>query len=340
VVNKFIINSTAPVRISLCNGGDTDYYIKKMGWGNIINATLSTHGYRCLVEPKNQEFINYTYINNFSKTNVNYKITNLNTKEDNLKLITTTIKIISPNFKGNLTIITNVPERSGLGGSSSLLVALIKSLMKMNGKLLIPEEIAEISYKIEREILGIGGGYQDQWAAAFGGGVNYLEFRKNNVFLEPLWLHEDLMNWLEKHILLFYLEPRLGDSGTQHKEQEKNFQNDKDKLNTMLKRRENVLKTRDALLNGNIYKFANLIRKEHYHKNSIDPKTTTSKSGFIYQEALDNGAIAGKISGAGRGGCAIFITEIKNRQKIIERLKKFGAIHIPIKLQRLHQMGE
>src|SRR3989344_2157591 len=280
-----------------------------MGWGNIINATLSTHGYRCLVEPKNQEFINYTYINNFSKTNVNYKITDLNTKDDNLKLITTTIKIISPNFKGNLTIIT-------------------------------PEENAELSYKIERKILGIGGGYQDQWAAAFGGGVNYLEFRKNNVFLEPLWLHEDLMNWLEKHILLFYLEPRLGDSGTQHKEQEKNFQNDKDKLNTMLKRRENVLKTRDALLNGNIYKFADLIRKEHYHKNSIDPKTTTSKSGFIYQEALDNGAIAGKISGAGRGGCAIFITEIKNRQKIIERLKKFGAIHMPIKLQRLHQMGE
>lgn len=339
MVNKFKATGIAPVRISLCNGGDTDYYIESMGWCNLINATLSTHGYKCEVEEKKQDHIEVKYNNTFSKVNSRYTLNNLETKEENLKLIAATIKEIYPNFKGNIKIKTNVPEKSGLGGSSSLVVALIKSLLKVKKETLTPEEIAKISYEIERKKLGINGGYQDQWAAAFGGGVNYLEFKKENIFLEPLWLHEELMEWLEKHLILVYLEPRFGDSGSQHKEQEKIFKNDKNKLETMIQRRNNVLKTREALLEGNIYKFADLLRKEHYHKNEIDPKTTTSNSQKIYQEAINNGAIAGKISGAGRGGCGIFISETKNRNEIIKKLEKLGAIYLPIKLQRLHQMG-
>lgn len=331
----------APVRISLCNGGDTDYYIKEMKWGNIINTTLATHDYTCIVEPKNQNLINYTYTNLFSNTKSRHIIENIeDNKDNNLRLVTTTLKTINPDFKGDINIITNVPEKSGLGGSSSLIVAMIKSLLKSKSEKKSPEDVAKLAYKIERIILGIKGGYQDQWAAAFGGGVNYLEFRKNNVFIEPLWLHENLMRKLENTMFLFYLEPRKGNSDETHQQLEKNFKkNKKESLQIMIQRRDNVLKTREALLKEDFKKFTELLNQEQKQKEILNPKTTTQISSVIYEEALNNGAIAGKISGAGQGGCALFICEKPHQKKLIKRLSSVGAIYIPMKLERLNNMG-
>lgn len=335
---KFISN--APVRISLCNGGDTDYYIESMGWGNLINTSLLTHGYSCVVEPKNQNYINYTYINRFHNKKSEYKINSAEQNNENISLLTETIKEIQPNFKGDIQITTNVPEKSGLGGSSSLVVSILKSLTKSQNKKLTPEEIAKLAYKIERINLGVKGGYQDQWAAAFGGGVNYLEFRKNNIFLEPLWLHEELMHLLETNLILFYLEPRMGDSGQTHAQLEKSFKTKhKESLEIMINRRKNVLKTRETLLKADLKTFANLLNEEQKNKELLNPSTTTSKSKILYDAAIEKGATAGKISGAGQGGCAFFIAEPKYQENIIKKLHELGAIHLPMKLERLNMMG-
>ncbi len=257
---KFLGKS--PVRISLCNGGDTDYYIKEMGWTNLINATLSSGFYNCIVESKNQKFIDYSYKNNFSETGNFRRIFDLNDEEKDIKLITETIKEINPNFRGDIKVYTNVPEKSGLGGSTSLIVSLVKALIKTTKiENVTPEKIARIAYKIERINLGIKGGYQDQWAAAFSGGVNYLEFRKDKVFLEPLWLSEDLMKKLEDNLILFFIEPRKGNSGNVHEKLEARMKQKgkREDINTMLKRRENVLITREALLRGDFRKFSELL---------------------------------------------------------------------------------
>jgi D-glycero-alpha-D-manno-heptose-7-phosphate kinase len=333
----------SPVRISLCNGGDTDYYIKEMGWTNLINATLNSGFYACLVERKKQNFIDYSYANGFLKNGNFRRIYDLNEEEQDLKLITETIKEVNPDFRGNINIFTNVPEKSGLGGSTSLIVSLIKSLIKTTKiENMTPEKIAWLAYKIERINLGMKGGYQDQWAAAFSGGVNYLEFRKNKVFIEPLWLSESLMRRLEDNLLLFFIEPRKGDSGNVHEKLEARMKqkSKKDDILMMLKRRENVLLTREALLKGDLKKFAELLNTEQKSKEILMKDLLTQKTKKIYDAALSNGAIAGKISGAGSGGCAFFVYDKKDKNKFIKKMNEFGCINLPLKLQRLDSMGE
>ncbi len=331
----------SPVRISLCNSGDTDYYIKEMGWTNLINATLSSGTYFCEIEEKKQNFIDYSYKNEFSKTGNYRRIGDLNQDEKDLKLIIETIKEINPNFRGNIKMYTNVPEKSGLGGSSSLVVSLIKALIKTtNIQNITPEKIAWMAYKIERINLDIKGGYQDQWAAAFSGGVNYLEFKKKKVFIEPLWLSEKLMKKLENSLVLFFIEPRKGDSGNVHKQLEARLKkNKKGDIDIMLERRNNVLKTREALLEGNIKKFASLLNQEQKSKEKLMKDLLTPKTNKLYEEALDNGALAGKISGAGSGGCAFFIYEKKDKKKFIKKMNDLGCVNLSLKLQRLNTMG-
>lgn len=333
----------SPVRISLCNGGDTDYYIKEMGWTNLINATLESGFYSCVAETKNQDFIDYSYKNEFLKTGNFRRIYNLNEEEKDIKLVTETIKEINPNFRGDIKIFTNVPEKSGLGGSTSLIVSLIKALIKTtNSENITPEKIAKIAYKIERITLGIKGGYQDQWAAAFSGGVNYLEFRKNKVFIEPLWLSENLMKKLEDNIQLFFIEPRKGDSGNVHDKLEARMKlkGKKEDIEMMLRRRENVLITREALLKGDFKKFSELLNIEQKSKEILMKDLLTQKTKQIYDAAVENGAVAGKISGAGSGGCAFFIYDKRDKNKFIKKMTELGCINLPMKIQRLNSMGE
>ncbi|MAG52654.1 MAG: hypothetical protein CMH62_01690 [Nanoarchaeota archaeon] len=337
---KFIGKS--PVRISMCNSGDTDYHIKDMGWSNLINATLASSGYVSIVEEKKQNHIDYFYINRFSGTVNHLKIYDLEEDNNYLKLITETIKEMRPSFKGVIKIVTNVPERSGLGGSSSLVVSLIKAFSKANSnRNIFPEEIARLAYKIERETVGIKGGYQDQWAASYGGGVNYLEFKKDNIFLEPLWLSEKLMSKLESNLVLFFIEARKMHSGDIHEILEKKVKKEKkESLDIMLERRNNVIKTREALLSGDVKRFARLLNHEQRSKEKLYSDLLTSKAKRIYEGALSYGAIAGKISGAGSGGCAFFIYPEKNKKKFLKNMVNVGCRHIPLKLQRLNTMGE
>jgi len=334
----------APVRISLCNGGDTSYYIEKMGWGNLISATTESCFYLCEAEPKNSDFIEYIYKNTFYKKEYKEIIKDIKKeKSEKVILITKTLSKIFPDFKGTIKITTNIPDRSGLGGSSSLVVSLIKALTKAKGeKKPNPEKIAKLAYDIERKDAGISGGYQDQWAAAFGGGVNYLEFTKNGVFIEPLWLSEKLMKKLENLLVLFFLERRKKGSGEIHKELEKRVKSVKGKkdIDLMKIRRENVVKTREALLTGDVKKFAELLKFEQESKSKLDKYFLTKKTKRIYQKALTLGAISGKISGAGFGGSAIFIYTKKDKKNFIKKMESLGCKNIPLRLERLNKMGE
>ncbi|MEK6856414.1 MAG: hypothetical protein AABX49_00205, partial [Nanoarchaeota archaeon] len=322
---KFIGRS--PVRISLCNGGDTDYHIKDMGWSNLINATLASLGYVCILEEKMQNFIDYHYVNKFTGSYNNIKISDLEKDEEYTRLIVQTIKKVKPDFRGNIKIITNVPEKSGLGGSSSLVVSLIKALVKLNGEKMLPEDVAKLAYEIERKIIGIKGGYQDQWAAAYGGGVNYLEFKKDSVFLEPLWLPEKIMKTLENNLVLFFIEARKIDSGEIHTELEKRVKKyRKESLDIMLERRRNVLETRDALLSGNIMRFAVLLNYEHRSKEKLYANLLSSNAKEIYNKALALGSIAGKVSGAGSGGCAFFIYPNKDKKMFVKKMAELGCV--------------
>ena len=202
-----------PVRINLANGGDTDYYIKEAGWGCVVNATLSSHFYEVELNEDNNfkmDIVDYfDYAHNMNRT---YK---LDSDFSELDLLKASLKETGFNGRNSFVSRTNVPMQSGLGGSSSVCVAILSAIKHYRNEQISPHEIASMAYSIERNRLNVPGGYQDQYAAAFGAGFNYMEFRNDGVSVENLNLSDEVIEKLEKNLVLYYIskeafqEPRF-----------------------------------------------------------------------------------------------------------------------------------
>src|SRR3989338_2685757 len=222
------ITTRCPARISFGNGGDTDYYIKEIGWGCIVNATLSSLYFECKINGKEERAIIYN--DHLEKSSEKTILQNLKLEGDKLDLIKATISYLNPYFKKSIEINTNIPKESGLGGSSTLNVALALALLKDKGELTNPEELAKITYYIERKILQVEGGYQDQWAAAYGRGLNLMIFKNKRVEVVPIKITKDTIRKLEENSILVYFSQRR-DSGKEiHKDQENKIKENPEEL--------------------------------------------------------------------------------------------------------------
>src|SRR3989344_4996034 len=177
-----IVRGKAPVRISFGSAGDSDYYFDIIDRGNGVNATINLYSY-CEIHPRKDDKIvlrslETGYVLEFSSLNE----IDFGTRELNL------MKAAVKHYKNTgIEVITYTDALldSGLGGSAAHTVSMIEAFNEFNGIQMTKEEIAILAHKLERIDLGIGGGRQDQWAAAFGG-FNYFEFTKHGVTLTPL----------------------------------------------------------------------------------------------------------------------------------------------------------
>ncbi len=347
--NNKILNeasASAPARIHLGEGGDTDYYLNKIGWGCVVNASLDSHRYSCKLKRIEESkeikvMIKNHFYNDKDKYKKEYIINNI--EDDSGKdIIAATILNVYPQFKGEVTIETNIPEMSGLGGSSSLSVSLINALFKIKGKELPAQrDIAYLSYLIEREFMGIKGGYQDQFAAAFANGFNYIEFKKLHnknkidVTTIPINLKPEILDKIEESLLLFYLNNREFYGGDIHNEQDKLLnQKELEVVSILIEKRENSIDIREALQAGNIEKLGGLLDKDHKLKNKLSPMFTNDYIEDIYSNAMKLGAYGGWLCGAGSGGCLLIVCDKNKKQDIINMVENKGGIHFPYKIIR------
>ncbi len=304
--DTFAVCSKAPVRISLANGGDTDEYIRELGFGCVLNATLDSHYYKCSLVPKDGDSILVTTKNIHAGETATYEIKDLDLKGDKADLVKATLKKVKPDFRGDIIIETNVPINSGLGGSSSLNVSLIEALHKLDNKASTHEEVARLAYDIERNDMNIRGGYQDQWAAAYKGGINYLELNPAGVTVSRLQLTEDVLKRLEDNIVLVYLEQRTASGSEIHADQAKQMQLNPERIRQLLiDKRENAMAARDALLQGDTDKVGLLLHKDFELKKELSSKVSNAFIDEVYDAALAHGALGGRISGAGGAGCSL-----------------------------------
>ena len=206
--NMAAAKSKAPVRISFGTCGDSDYYTEFLGWGNGINATIDLYSYceihkldgnrivlRSLETGQTAEF--------GAPEEIDFGDRALNM-----------MKAVAKHYGNNgIEIITHTdaPLESGLGGSASHAVSMIRAFNQFNNIDMTNDEVARLAYSIERNVLGIEGGYQDQWAAAHGG-INYMHFTPGSVQLTPLKLTGRELEELENSILLFYVPREKGGS--------------------------------------------------------------------------------------------------------------------------------
>ncbi len=339
---------TAPARINFGNGGDTDYYLDKIIWGCVINTTLASHKYHCTVRNiEDSDEIHVKIINKFYNTKdklrskKDYIIKYLK-DESSKDLIATTLQEVYPSFRGEVIIETNVPEMSGLGGSSALSIALINALYQLQKKEANPKEIAYLAYKIEREILGVNGGYQDQFASAFDNGFNYIEFKKAkssdsraDVMITPWKIRQDIIQKIEDSLLLFYMDNRDISGNQAHLiQKEKLFQEEEKIKSILIEKRDNTIDIRDSLIEGDIQKIGRLLHKDYELKKMLNPQITKGNTEQIYEKAMELGAYGGRISGAGSGGCMFILCNPLKKQEIIKFIEICGGTYIPCELTR------
>ncbi len=320
-----IYRSKAPLRIGLAGGGtDVSPYSDNFG-GAILNATISLYANATIELTTNNKITLIAADRNEQEIYDVATLLPINGTLDLLKGVYNRLQIDYPFSTQGFTLTTFVdaPAGSGLGTSSTLVVAILGVFVEMLKLPLGDYDIAQLAYDIERKNLGLAGGKQDQYAATFGG-VNFMEFlEEDKVIVNPLRIREEYLHELENNVVLFFTATNR-ESATIIKEQQNNVeQNNTTSIEAMHQLKAQAYQMKIALLKGKLDDIGSILDYGFEQKRKIAKNISNSLMEEIYIIAKNAGATGGKISGAGGGGFMIFYCPASTRYKVINALKQF-----------------
>lgn len=332
-----IIRSKAPLRIGLAGGGtDVSPYSDIYG-GAILNATLSLYAYTS-IKPRedNKIIINAIDRNEIIELN-SEEVLPINGKLDLIKGVYNRIvkDFIKKPLSFEINTYVDAPPGSGLGSSSTLVVAILGAFVEWLKLPLGEYDIAKLAYSIEREDLKMAGGKQDQYAATFGG-VNYMEFFDNDkVIVNPLRIKKEYLQELEHNLVLFYTQTSRLSSDIIQQQANNVVAKKTSSIEAMHHLKEQSVLMKEAILTGKIDSIGKILHDGWMHKREMAEGISNPSIDAIYQTALQNGATGGKISGAGGGGFMIFYAPYIHKYKLIEQLNKLGGKVMPYNLTKV-----
>jgi D-glycero-alpha-D-manno-heptose-7-phosphate kinase len=323
-----MIRSRAPLRLGLAGGGtDVSPYSDNYG-GYVLNATIDMYAY-CTLEWTNNGQISLSAIDRgeFFES----EITDFLKLDGQLDLHKAIYNRIVKQFNNGkplsvkITTYSDAPPGSGLGSSSTMVVAILKAYVEAFNLPLGEYDIAHLAYQIERIDAGLSGGKQDQYAATFGG-FNFMEFyHENRVVVNPLRIKNWIINELECSMILYYTGTSR-ESAEIIDEQSRNIQKGKEQsLIAMKQLKENALIMKEAILKGDIQTFAKYLGKSWENKRNLASSISNQHLEKIYENAIKAGAYAGKVSGAGGGGFMMFVVNPVQKLKVESTLKELGG---------------
>lgn len=316
------VRTKSPLRIGLAGGGTDISPYCDIHTGFILNTTIDKYVY-CTLEINLSGNVEFTSgdLGESSRYCVQKNIP-LDGKLDLFKAV---YNRLSEEFdlevKGlNIYTFSEAPRGSGLGGSSTLIVAIIKAFCECFNLALGVYEIARLAYSIEREDLAWSGGKQDQYAATFGG-FNFMEFSANNhVVVNPLDLKNWIINELQSHSF-------LGFSGISREgshvidDQSKGVSLDKeDVVNSLHQIKKDANDMKLSLINGDFREMATILNRSWEAKKRTSNSVSNDRINHIIDVAKQNGALACKVSGAGGGGFVYFMAEPTSKFHIMRKL--------------------
>ncbi len=319
-----IYRSKAPFRLGLAGGGtDVSPYSDIYG-GAILNATISLFAQANIEQIKEPLII-------FNSIDQNLELrfplhTKLDTKVGLDLQCGIYNRLLSEKLIGDqgikLTTKLDVPAGSGLGTSSTLVVAVLKAFAEMLNLPLSDYDMAHLAYEIERKDLQLSGGKQDQYAATFGG-VNFMEFYEDGkVIVNPLRIKQEYLYELENNIVLYFTSiSRSSDSII--REQQKNV-TDKNEtsIEAMHQLKEQSKMMKEALLRGKIDEIGEILDFGFRQKRQIAHNISNDHIDELYEQVKKAGASGGKISGAGGGGFMFFYCPGNTKFKVMEVLNQ------------------
>ena len=315
--NKKIITTATPQRISFAGGGtDINYFYEKHG-GLVISSTIDKFIY-VTVKEHHPLFI--------EKYRLNYSITEQVVTLNDIKneIARECIRLLEIQESLYISTISDLPASSGLASSSCFAVGLLNALHQFKGNHVSIAQIAEEACHIEIEVLKKPIGKQDQYAAAFGG-VNMFNFQKSGkVSIEPI-INDNIIKIFENSLLFYTNIQRSADLVLL--DQKKEFKNNEQNLlniKNMGIEFYNVLCDRKF----NIVKLGELLDKNWLSKKALSDKISNDDIDQNYSIALKNGALGGKILGAGGGGFIFFIAPKSKHEQIIKSLANLKHVEI------------
>jgi D-glycero-alpha-D-manno-heptose-7-phosphate kinase len=319
----------SPVRISFGGGGsDLTHYFSGNDVGAVINTTVSLYSHATLrVRNDDQIVIRSLDLGDTLQAD---DLSSALSAGGHFGLIQAILRAIRPDFGFELFLHSDFPMKSGLGGSAVVAAAVLGCFNQFRRDQWDLYELAEIAYQAERHYLGVSGGWQDQYATVFGG-FNFMEFRMEQNVVHPLRIHPDTLLELEECLILC-------DTGTTHESGD--IHNDQRQQMTSPHVREMVennvrlsYEMRNDLLRGRLLQFGKSLDKAWHFKRQLSGKISSSRLDQIYAEAKSNGAIGGKLLGAGGGGFFLFYVSPYHKHQLIAHLDASGLKIRPFRFE-------
>ena len=321
---KVFARSKSPVRISFGGGGsDVSTYFSQ-NRAAVINATISLYTHSTLKIREDQKI----YLNSLD-LNESIIFENLNQLLEYtgpFSLIQSVIKAIKPTFGFELFVHSDFPMSSGLGGSAVVTASILGCFNQYRNDKWDKHDISEIAFQSERIHLGVAGGWQDQYATVFGG-LNFMEFNNEQNIINPIRLSNEIILELEESLILCYTGT-THDSGNIHSDQKEQTKNldVKDRIQSNV---DLTFEMRNHLLRGRLNDFGKCLHKAWELKRSFSSKISNPWLDQIYDGAIKNGAIGGKLLGAGGGGYFLFYVPSFERHKLMKWIKSKNLIATP-----------
>jgi D-glycero-alpha-D-manno-heptose-7-phosphate kinase len=326
--SRVYARAKSPVRISFGGGGsDLTHYFFNAG-GAVINAAVSLYAHAALhirldgsIKIHSRDLdatLEATDLQEALKGN------------EKFGLIQAVLKTIHPDFGFDLYLHSDFPMKSGLGGSAVVAASILGCFNQFRRDKWDLYEISELAYQAERLYLGVAGGWQDQYATVFGG-INFMEFRAEQNVIHPLRISRDVMLELEESLILCDTGT-VHESGDIHKDQKAEL--DKGDMRNLVKQNVDLtFRMRDQLLRGRLLEFGQTLDQAWQLKRQFSQKISNSHLDAIYDNAKKNGAIGGKLLGAGGGGFFLFYVPSQYKNGLMDAMQSSGNTVRPFRFE-------
>ncbi len=299
-----MIITRSPLRISL-GGGGTDlpsYYRQHTGF--VIAAAITRYVYITIHEMFSEGILlKYSRLERVSRV-----------EQIQHPIIREALRLVPPRSRHlEITSLADIPAGTGMGSSGSFTTTLLRALHALNRNSLSPRELAEQACHIEIDLLGEPVGKQDQYIASFGGLTCFTFEPDGAVRAEPLWIPTEALHNLEDNLVLFFTGVTRNASDLLRDQDTRSRQNDPQMIANLHYVKELGYQSRRLLESGDLGGFAELMHTHWEHKKARSPGMSNSRIDEYYQLARDNGALGGKLIGAGGVGFLLLYAESKSR---------------------------
>jgi D-glycero-alpha-D-manno-heptose-7-phosphate kinase len=318
-----LIRAKAPLRVSFAGGGTDVPPFPEQEGGCVLSSTINRYAWGTL-RPRTDGEIHIDSLD--FGVSLTYSSREALVYDGQMDLAKAAIHRLAGDHTGgyDLFLHSDAPPGSGLGSSSAMMVALVGLLKEFHSLPLTDYQVAELAYTIERVDLGIQGGMQDQYAAAFGG-FNFIEFLSDRVVVNSLNVSQDVQNELEYNMMLCHTG-KIRLSAHIIEDQVRRYEDrDQETLDALRELKRLTTEMKNALLRRRLAEFGQLLDLEWQQKKRMSARISNPELDELYALARREGAVGGKITGAGGGGYMLLYCRFDRKHLVAEKLRAQGC---------------